>query len=623
MSIYSSFSNRKHSTVSPEPTSSPSSHRFPFSEKAKVNMAGELKADPRTGLEIIDIPADHEKYFRDLKGCLIHWFGVVDKYNRVYKIQKRVAIVSDQCIYLCRTDGSITRCVNIQAIQEILLTEQTAIGFRVGPPDFDMLIAVDTVQEREAIVHIVSKVFWSLVGQDLVIRRLSGDSGEAVSQNLQLTKPKGWQPNIIPMKTTKALSKLLSEKEMKENEDRRIVQEEFERIKQGLRAQLEQYRSEEYERMVDQLSQYVKALEDKDVEIAKLKENSVSLDDPEVWKKCPNCAQLRRVLESHPNDDKQKILRLEREIESQRHIVEHLQAAIQHRSGNGRTATLENASDSSQVVVLRQELVEATRKNKELQQLILDSPYLTSDVKNKATRMTLGTSGGGSMMNTSRGLQGGGSAVGGGAGSVELQEALAEKDREIRHLKSVLRDSTFRQVQELESIRTQFQQYDAQIVEYLEKVFSGQVSVARGTPKQMANATAEAARHAATPSAFGPQNSAPSAAYNQSAITSSPFRQFVAPADSYLNDGPSRLGGGGGGGGYSLAASAIPPAASPGNYSFQGGGGPGYGGDEGIRGGRVGGAGGMSPIPTYGTSNFTPATTQASPSRIGGMWSTY
>ena len=482
----------------------------------------ELKADPRTGLEILDIPSEHEKYFRDLKGCIIHWFGTVDKYNRVYKVQKRVAIFTDECIYLCRTDGGITRCVHIQAIQEMLLTEQTAIGFRVGPPDFDMLVAVETVQAREDIVHIVSKVYWSLTGQDLVIRRLSGDSGEAVSQNLQLTKPKGWQPNIVPMKTTKALTKLMLEKEAKENEDKKIVQEEFERIKQGLRAQLEQYRNEEYDRTVEQLALHVKALEEKDQEIARLKENSVSLDDPEVWRKCPNCAQLRRVLESHPNDDKQKILRLEREIESQRHIVEHLQAAIQHRTGNSR-GHLEGSADSSQMVVIRQELAEASRKNKELQQLILDSPYLTTDVKHKASKIVSATG----IQDMNRGLGATGDRT---SGSYEHQEALAEKDREIRHLKSVLRDATFRQVQELESIRTQFQEYDNQIVAYLEKVFSGQVQPSQrgGTAAQMAAATAEAARYAASPSAFGQQGYSNSGQPAPS-ITQSPFRQFVPP----------------------------------------------------------------------------------------------
>lgn len=519
-------------------------------------MAGELKADPRTGLEIIDVPPQHAKYFSDLKGSLIHWFGVVEKYNRLWKPQKRVAVLSDQCIYLCRLDGGITRCMHMQAIQELILGEGTAIGFRVGPPDYDMLLTVDSVQDRESVVHIVSKVFWSLIGHDIVIRRLSGDSGEAMHQNLNLTKPKDWVLKIEPLKSTKALSKLLLEKQKKEDEDKRVVQEEFERIKGGLRAELQRYRSEEYDLMVDQLSQYVKALEERDAEIAHLKETSVSLDDPEVWRKCPNCAQLRRVLESHPNDDKQKVLRLEREIESQRHIVEHLQAAIQHRSGAASKLLNENASESNQIAVLNQELATAQRKNKELQQLVLDSPFLTSDVKQKADRLIATNADQSVSIDRT-----------GGTGSKEVIDVIAEKDREIRHLKSVLRDASFRQVQELESIRAQFHKYDTQIIEYLEKVFAGQIrpSGLPSNPRDMAVATAEAAKHAATPLAFPSANADPAADNyllrdRDGSASTTPFRQFVPPAGSAERAGASAN--------DYLPAEAVPTAPYGKAYDF-------------------------------------------------------
>merc|ERR1719197_775410 len=104
----------------------------------------QILSDPRTELEIVDVPPEYGKYFAELQGSVIHWFGAVDKYNRMWRPQPRIAILSDQNIYLCRPDGGITRCLPMKLIQELILSEQTAIGFRVGPPEYDMLLSVKT-----------------------------------------------------------------------------------------------------------------------------------------------------------------------------------------------------------------------------------------------------------------------------------------------------------------------------------------------------------------------------------------------------------------------------------------------------------------------------------------------
>ena len=417
-------------------------------------MSVELKADPRTGLEIVEIPASHVKYFSMLQGSVIHWFGEVDKYNRMWKPQKRVAIISDMCIYLCRLDGTITRCVHIPSIQEIIVAE-TALGFRVAPPDYDMLIKLDDVDKRETFVQIISKIFWCTTGRHAEVRQLNSESGEAMQQNVNLTKPDNFANRIEPLKSAKALTRLIIEKEKKEQEDRKVVEREFERIKDGLALELQRYREEEYDEMTTKLETYVKILQEKDKEIEHLKATSVSLDDPEVWRRCPNCAQLRRILETHPNDDKQKIFRLQREVDSQRHIVEHLQTAIQHRSGGNRGEVSANAA---QINTLRTEVAEAARKNKELQMIILESPFLTADVKQRAARLLLRN------QESGPGLE---RVVLNGR---DATEALLEKEREIRHLKDTLRDVTFKHVQELERCREQIKQYDEQVLQYVTRL---------------------------------------------------------------------------------------------------------------------------------------------------------
>ncbi|CUF98897.1 Hypothetical protein, putative [Bodo saltans] len=492
-------------------------------------MTTELKSDPRTGLDIVEIPVTHAKYFGDLKGSLIHWFGDVEKFNRMWRVQKRVCIVTDVCIYLCRIDGSITRCAHIQGIQEAIVTD-TALGLRIGPPDYDMLIKFDKVKDREDVLHVLSKVYWCVNGQQLERRQLNSESGEAMQQVLNLTKPENFVNRVEPLKSTRALQRLMEEKRRREEEDRMVVEQEFERIKEGLALELQKYRSEEYDKMAAQLASYVKLLNDKDRQIDHLKATSVSLNDPDVWKKCPNCANYRKMLESHPNEDKQKNFRLQREIESQRHIVEHLQAAIQHRSGVGRGGGSggDLGGSSMQVAALKAELAESSRKNKELQHLLLESPMLTSEVRDRIVRLLSSSSDGAET--AERVLLNGRDAV----------DVLHEKEREIQHLKSTLRDATFRHVQELEACREQIQRYDEQVVSYVSKIqqmHNQQSSMlmgdSQGSPSRAANFSATDFQASTPRQQRGSANPLQSYALPQ-ALQQSPIRNSVASPSPWI-----------------------------------------------------------------------------------------
>ena len=314
--------------------------------------------------------------------------------------------------------------------------------------------------------------------------------------------------------------------------------------------------------MVDQLAKHAKALEEKDREIIRLKQETVSKDDPELWKQCPNCARMHERLSSNSNDDKQKILRLEREIE--RHIMEHLQAAIQFR-----TTTTQGGgdADSAQLQALKQELNDSNRRNKELQQLIAQSPVLTTEVKQRAARIASHRDG--AMATT-------------GYTNSDWSEVIAEKEREIKHLKGLVKETTFRHVQELESIRAQFQRYDDQIVEYLEKVFSGAIQPSGGGSgaAKMAAATARAAKEAvggyqgagsasATALRMQQQYADPNGSNVSpsrfSAAGGGSFRTFDpvgAGAPAAYGDSPSYGGSGGRGGVGASPSSMAPPQRS-------------------------------------------------------------
>ena len=194
-----------------------------------------IPRDPRTRLPVVDVPPEHSKYFSGLKGTVMHWFGVVDKFNRMWKPDRRVAIFSDSCIYLCRLDGGITRCVQVRNIARVLIGEEAAIGFQINAPDYDMLIQLATVQEREAVLNVVKSVFFRLVGRDLEITNLSDEASAAMQSELNLKKPPGSTLRIEPIRSMKSLMRVIDEQRKKEEEDKRVVEQEFRRIKKGLR----------------------------------------------------------------------------------------------------------------------------------------------------------------------------------------------------------------------------------------------------------------------------------------------------------------------------------------------------------------------------------------------------
>ena len=438
-------------------------------------MTTELTTDPRTELDIVDVPGEYMKYFAELKGAVIHWFGAVEKYSRNWRPETRIAIVSDQCVYVCRPDGDIVRCLNIRFVQELLISEQMAIGFKVGAPERDLLIVLPTQPERDVVAKIVGKVYYNLVGHKLKMRTLTGDAADSLQQTIRLEKPAGWGLKVEPIRSIKSLTKMMLDKQRKEEEERRLVELQFHKIEDGLRIELQQYRAEEQNRLVQQLSEYAKQLERKEEEIQRIKDTSISREDKEMWRHCPNCVDLRRVLDTNQNEEKQKILRLEKQIDSQNHIVQHLQIAIQYRTAAAKEAAELGGSEESKRVhgALQAEIATAQRKNRELQQLILESPYLTPDVKARAVRLGgEGGAGGGS------GVAGAMMAHSGVAVNSDLQDLVGEKEREIRYLKQVLTEATQKQVSEMALVKKLLQKYDAQVVLYLERVFREQAQMA-------------------------------------------------------------------------------------------------------------------------------------------------
>ena len=190
-----------------------------------------------------------------------------------------------------------------------------------------------------------------------------------------------------------------------------------------------------------------------------------------------------------------------------------------------------------QITTLESEVEGLGDQVRQLHRLIIENPYPTEDVRIRAEQIA-GFGGAWNHADDTPRLQELEATL------QELEREHATRDRELRHARTVMKDAFRRQVDELTAVREQFQQYDEYIVDYLEKVFASnafpQGAESYGqTPLQIAQATSQAARQAATPGAF-PRHTATanmpvrphSSPYSErtgSRAAASPISTFVPP----------------------------------------------------------------------------------------------
>eukprot|EP01065_Artemidia_motanka_P024665 TRINITY_DN29571_c0_g1_i1.p1 TRINITY_DN29571_c0_g1~~TRINITY_DN29571_c0_g1_i1.p1 ORF type:complete len:571 (+),score=167.36 TRINITY_DN29571_c0_g1_i1:65-1777(+) len=531
-----------------------------------------MDVDPRTGLAILSLKDPQYVKFRktfgtDMDNRMLHWIGEVKKVNRHWNEDKRILIVSDECLYLClASDGNTTRCVRIGEIQELIETRPDAqdpsselrIALRLTQNEgmdgkYDLLFKVASVQQKADVIRVVDRCHLRLRGEPLHRRPLDHSSGEDLAEALTLKKPKQWHNEVQRIATIAQVKESLPPEHNQpaaqpaaaspfprepdfpardREEDRRLVHEEFERIRAGLRKGLTDFRQDELEEMQREIDMYAGMIEERDAEIEGLREQANTLTgNPEFWKNCPRCRFAEQSASAHPSPAQQRKRELERRVEDQQQLIKHLQFTRTHGSRGGYGALTESA----QTAELRQKVEDAQNKVRELQRLIVENPFPTEDVRIRAERIAQGDDAVVDDTPELRQLQ---------ERADRLDRELVAKERQLRHQRNIMRDAFKRQVQELHRVRTQFQEYDRHIVNYLEKTFAAnafpQGGAAYGqTPRELAEATSQAARQAATPAAF-PQHTVgvglqtsptvpPLHMRSTSRRAASPIGQFVAP----------------------------------------------------------------------------------------------
>jgi len=413
-------------------------------------LARDLRVDPRTGLEIVDVPYDYRTEFADLEGSLLHWFSKVRKIGQKggrERAQERIFMVTDASIYLCVMGGGITRCAPVKDIEECIISKDNDLSFRLPPPEqYDMMLITSGQPDQEAILNILRRLFQFHTGKQLRVRK---SEPSLLKQQLQLKKPPGWQLKIEPIKTKQLLLRQLREQEEEQAAETSIINDEFERIRGKLEQELERQVRQRNEEFAQFKREYRTLSEAHNALV--MQYDAISAD-VETYVRLLN--EKDAELELFRAGEHPRIKELEHEVEKLR--MQHGMMEQQER------AEFRNAIDQRDQSV--QHLHEVrTLQDRRLDELQQRERALEWDLKEKSEE----------IVTLQNGIRDRDFLLQQKDREIESKEQrAAEKEREVRYTKSLMREAFKRQVEELEQIRAQFQQYDEQIVAYLERAFS-------------------------------------------------------------------------------------------------------------------------------------------------------
>jgi hypothetical protein len=131
--------------------------------------------DPLTKLAIVD-PSEVDReickafpeYFAvSGKLAILHYVGRAFRRTK-YGTERRVLLVSNSCLYLCREDGAKRRCVKIDAVAEAIMFQDMYILLKI-PSEYDLLFKLVNTAESDYLLNVLR-----------IIRNFNGDKGSLV-----------------------------------------------------------------------------------------------------------------------------------------------------------------------------------------------------------------------------------------------------------------------------------------------------------------------------------------------------------------------------------------------------------------------------------------------------------
>jgi hypothetical protein len=160
--------------------------------------------DPVTKLAIVDggsIDPELCKMFADVfmvpeKLAVVYYLSPIVKKSRYGMFNdKRVLLVTDQCLYICKEDGTRRRCIRIRDVSEVLCFTDCFVALKI-PTEYDMVFKLANTSELEYFLNILRVVQELLYGRALVVVGHAGTYKQHAG--IVLDRPDNFVPQTVP-----------------------------------------------------------------------------------------------------------------------------------------------------------------------------------------------------------------------------------------------------------------------------------------------------------------------------------------------------------------------------------------------------------------------------------------
>jgi WD40 repeat protein len=209
-----------------------SSRRMPMPKKnidASARAAQSvLDHDPRSGLPLIAFPADRQGALSHLgNDILLHFFEDCDRVSSKGKPLRRIALITDQTLFVCEQTGSLTRCVQVSKISQVNVAMDNSNEIAlVVPSEYDILLRFDRRSQRDDILTILRAVHKRMVSAELRVWHVK----DVRPNQYRMEKPPGFQLQRIPQRSRANLAKALESIDANDRERRTAIQRVQERL---------------------------------------------------------------------------------------------------------------------------------------------------------------------------------------------------------------------------------------------------------------------------------------------------------------------------------------------------------------------------------------------------------
>lgn len=183
---------------------------------------GPLDRDPRSGLPLINFPADRQASLAHLgNDILLHFFEDCDRISSKGKPLRRLVLITDQTFFVCETNGSLLRCVQVSKISQVnVAVDNSNEVALVVPSEYDIILRFDRRSQRDDMLAVLRAVHKRMVSTELNVWNVK----DIRPNQYRMEKPPGFQLQRIPQRSRANLSKALESIDANDRERRNAIQ---------------------------------------------------------------------------------------------------------------------------------------------------------------------------------------------------------------------------------------------------------------------------------------------------------------------------------------------------------------------------------------------------------------